>query len=49
MKTIQLTIKNFIRFSELAKRIQLIFMYQRVGNDTIEVEADASTLSELGY
>lgn len=48
MKTIQLTPKEFILFKTLANKVQLIFMYW-VTQGIVHVEANASTLSELGY
>ena len=48
MKTVQLTAQEFMNFKALANQIQLMFMYS-VSGGKILVEADASTLHELGY
>jgi len=48
MKTIQLSPKEFVLFRILANHAQLIFMYW-VSKGTVHVEAESSTLSELGY
>ncbi len=48
MKTIQLSPKEFVLFKILANKAQLIFMYW-VTQGIVHVEANASTLSELGY
>lgn len=48
MKTIQLTPKEFVLFKSLANRFKLIFSYA-VSGGLVHVEADASSLDELGY
>ena len=48
MKTVELSLKEFMNFKALANQIQLMFMYS-VSGGKILVEADASTLHELGY
>ena len=48
MKTIELDIREFENFKQLAKRLNIMFMFQ-IMHGQIFVEANAEKLEELGF